>query len=366
MSKPVSSGPPGATAGWFLLALGIASLLIGIAIGQVGAAVVGLTVGGLGVTLLIAAKMGPPAAPAPPERVSDGGFPVLPPEQPFVGVDPPKRKAHHQPTPPTGTPTEPWATPNRSQKIVGELDIARSDVRMLFQRHGIAAERLAAGNCQISDAVVWLVADPAKPRDPNAIAAWMDGIHVGYLPHEVAALYAAAFQSLAERGRVLAVPGSAWGGEGDGQLHFNVNVLMPPPDGVQPFNELPDSPHLVLPRGRVIQVTGEEQHMEYLARFMGDRERHLAVTLHIVEDGEPRNKRIVEVRLMGEKIGTLTTGMSDQMRDLVVFANEHSRVAVAHATLKGSSLRAEVTVHAARSHEVSQSWLDGVTPGNVA
>jgi len=52
--------------------------------------------------------------------------------------------------------------------------------------------------------------------------------------------------------------------------------------------------------------------------------------------------------------------ISDQVHDLVTYLTEHGRVAVARAVVKGSDLRAEVTVQVARTREVPQKWLDSV------
>jgi hypothetical protein len=145
-----------------------------------------------------------------------------------------------------------------------------------------------------------------------------------------------------------------------------VSVRLPDPDGIAPFNDLPDEPHVVLPWGRVVQISGEEQCMDVLRTFaLGSNPRHVAATLHVIEEsrrtGEP--VRIVEVRLDGERVGCMSKSTSDQIHDLVTYVADNGRVPVARAIVKGSDLRAEVMVHVARTSEVPHRWLDSIKAG---
>ena len=114
--------------------------------------------------------------------------------------------------------------------------------------------------------------------------------------------------------------------------------MLPPPEGVQSFNELPEEPFTVLPSGAAIQVSGEENHMGVLARYVSDRDRHLAVTLHVVEEAKTERSTpytCVEVRLDGHRVGTLTKAASEKLADVIGFVTERGRVPVGRAILKG-------------------------------
>lgn len=142
---------------------------------------------------------------------------------------------------------------------------------------------------------------------------------------------------------------------------------LPEPDGIVPYNDLPDEPHTVLPWGRAVQITGEEHHMEALRTFgLGGNPRHVAATLHVVE--EPRRTgdpvRVIEVRLDGSRVGVMTKAMSEQVHDLVTYVAERGRTPVARAVVKGSDLRADVSVFVARTSDVPQKWLDSVPEPN--
>jgi hypothetical protein len=139
---------------------------------------------------------------------------------------------------------------------------------------------------------------------------------------------------------------------------------MPAPNGVLSFNELPEESHRVLPSGKALQVTGEDEHMNVLTDYVHDHNRHLAVTLHLITT-TPKTARTqpaeaVEIRLDGHPIGCLSKAMTETVRDLVAYVADHGHVPVARAVLKGSSIKADVTLYVARSSEVSQQWLDGI------
>ena len=119
----------------------------------------------------------------------------------------------------------------------------------------------------------------------------------------------------------------------------------------------------MLPGGAVIHVTGEDQHMDVLGAYVADRDRYLAVTLHMVEEVRSERStpyRAVEVRLDGRRVGVLTKGMSEKVADIVDFVAQRGRIPVCRAVLKGSPLRAELVLYVAKSHEVTRRWMDSV------
>lgn len=271
---------------------------------------------------------------------------------------------------PYGRPVPPWSERLRPQNVVGE------------SFHAAAFKALAASyghrsvpeyGIEISEALAAIVRDPENAYDSDAVAVWIDGRHlVGHLPHDVAAQFARRLESL-DRGTYLQVPARVWIGQsidwddrsqpGVTGVRGSVTVQMPEPDGLIPYNELPDEPHTVLPWGRPVQITGEENHMDVLRAFaLGTDPRHVAATLHVVEEprrtGEPA--RVIEVRLDGERVGVMSKAMSDQIGDLVNYVANKGRIPVARALIKGSDLRADVAVHVARTSEVHQKWLDSV------
>jgi hypothetical protein len=195
---------------------------------------------------------------------------------------------------------------------------------------------------------------------------WADGRHpVGYLSRDDAARYARQLDAL-DKGTYLMADARVWiAKDADGRVWGSVKVFVPEPDGLMPFNDLPEEPHAVLPSGRAIHVQGEENHMDVLRRFaLGSAPRHIAATLHVVEvqksEKGPKQPTL-QVRIDEQPVGTLTKAMGDQVRDLVGFVNEQGRIPVVRAVIKGSTLRADVTLYVARTVDVPRRWLDSIS-----
>jgi hypothetical protein len=64
-----------------------------------------------------------------------------------------------------------------------------------------------------------LLHERGNPYDDNAVAVWIDGNHVGYLPRQLAARYRAGLEALQQRhGTPIALAGAiSGGGDRDGQ-----------------------------------------------------------------------------------------------------------------------------------------------------
>lgn len=264
---------------------------------------------------------------------------------------------------PSGTPVEAWAIAGvSSENIVGESNY-KTSFQALLKEYGRTADQ--SWGVDLPDARAVLVTEPDNKFDPDAVAVWIDGRHlVGYLPRGMSARYAPKLAALERDGHHLRVPARVWIATEDGDDRVgSVSVRVPTPDGISAFNDFPEEPYVVLPPGKAMQVSGEEDHMGVLRGFaLGGPERHVAATLHVVTERRPRGDvNLVEVRLDGQRVGSLTKVMGDQIRDLVTFATDRGRIPVVRAVLKGSDLRADVAIYVARTVEVPQKWLDSIT-----
>lgn len=271
---------------------------------------------------------------------------------------------------PHGRPVPPWSEHLRSQNIVGE-SFHEAAFKTIAAHYGHRS--IPEYGVELTDACAAIMRDPENQYDPNAVAVWIDGqALVGHLPRDVAAQYTQRLESL-ERGTYLQVPARVWIGQNSDWdsrtgseikgIRGSVTVHLPDPSGIVAYNDLPDEPHTVLPWGRATQITGEEEHMDVLRTFgLGTDPRHVAATLHVIE--QPRRTgdpvRLIEVRLDGEPVGVMSKAISEQIQDLVTYVSGKGRTPVARAVVKGSDLRADVTVHVARTSEVPQKWLDSV------
>ena len=272
---------------------------------------------------------------------------------------------------PYGQPVPPWSEQLSNQAIVGE-SFHPADFKRLAAEHG--HKTIPDYGIELTETRAALVPEPDNPYDPKAVAVWIDARYpVGHLPRHLAAEYSSRLERL-DAGTYLQVPARVWigpksewdqrTGEEVRQVVGSVTVRLPHPDGIVPFNDLPEEPHVVLPWGRAVQITGEEQHMDVLRTFaLGSAPRHVAVTLHVIEEprrtGDPA--RVIEVRLDGERVGVMSKAISDKIHDLVTYVAGNGKTPVARAIIKGSDLRADVTVNVARTIDVPQKWLDSVT-----
>lgn len=307
---------------------------------------------------------------APSDQVTDPVSSASPAPENSGPASAPSQESSGTAGKPHGRPVPPWSERLISQNIVGE-SFHEATFKTLAAEYGHRS--VPEYGIEITEARAAIVRDPENPYDPNAVAIWIDGRHlVGHLPRNVAAQYAERLESL-DRATYLLVPARVWIGQRSDWddrtgaavtgLRGSVTVYLPDTAGIVPFNDLPDEPHTVLPWGRAIQITGEEHHMDVLRTFvLGTDPRHVAATVHVIEEprrtGDPA--RVIEVRLDGQRVGVMSKTVSEQIQDLVTYVASNGRTPVVRAIIKGSDLRADVTVHMARTSEVPQKWLDTV------
>jgi hypothetical protein len=221
-----------------------------------------------------------------------------------------------------------------------------------------------------------LIAELDNPHDTNAVAVQIDGVVVGYLPRDVAANYRRCLTDLAAEGFVARVACRVWGGlvtdyenNRAGRLvekerfTASVTVALAEPHLCTPVNVRPAIAHMLLPDGGAIQISGEDQCMaaiEPVLRPAG--EAYTYVTLHEISDLSGRvAKELVEVRLNGLRVGQLTPKMSGDLLPAIRHLQALGQVAASKAKVRGNRLKAEITLHCARAHELPADW-----PGDLA
>jgi hypothetical protein len=83
--------------------------------------------------------------------------------------------------------------------------------------------------------------------------------------------------------------------------------------------------------------------------------------LHEFADtGTRTSKDLVEVRIDGHRVGQLTPKMSGDLLPAVRHLAAKGLLTVVKAKVKGNRLKAEITIHSARAHELPADW-----PGEV-
>ncbi|WP_198167541.1 hypothetical protein [Microbispora sp. ATCC PTA-5024] len=218
-----------------------------------------------------------------------------------------------------------------------------------------------------------------RPRhDPNAVAVLVEYETVGYLPRNDAVRYRALFSHLAASGFVARVPCRVWGGRVTDhgydragrmtlteQFRGSVTVALAEPHLCLPVNAAPQTPHVVLPQGGSIQVSGEEHHLAEIKPFLrAEGESYAYATLHELNDSSGRAvKQLVEVRLDGNRVGQLTPKMSGDLLPAIRHLDSIGCLTVAKAKIKGNHLKAEVILYCARAHELPNDWPGAIGQG---
>lgn len=269
---------------------------------------------------------------------------------------------------PNGTPVEPWA-PGRPVEVVGEAYRPEAYRHLLGRTPGF---HRVEGVEVHTDAL--LVPDPRNPfGNGTAVAVYAGGQHVGFLAQEDADRWYPTLAGLAAEGSILKVPARVWASDYYSRISARATITVPGPSSVRPTNTLPSVPHVVLPAGRRIQVTKEDEHMDVLARHVprgAGAESHVAATLKSINEIRPRSSyEAVQVEIDGERVGVLTKGQSEKVLPLVRHVEQRNLIPVVRAVVTGTRLKAEVVLSTVDAETVDDDWLDSlgnaVTTANV-
>lgn len=252
---------------------------------------------------------------------------------------------------PVGEDFESWTTPDRMQAIVGEF----------YQQAGYArlARRLDIphdGTRATVDLAADLGLDRKNPhaRHGTAIAVWIEGVLAGYLPDTRVPDYLSILEHLEEDGKHLTVRARVYLNYDSSKAKWRPSTMLklPEPDGVLPRNPMPTGDLELIPAGRVIQTTGEENHMDYLGQIVDPSgPSHYVATLRPTQMGSRTFYDTVQVLIDGNEVGTFSRAMGEQTAPLVKLIEAAGKTAVARATLEGNALRVEVKVRMQRAAE---------------
>ncbi|MEV6366781.1 HIRAN domain-containing protein [Micromonospora musae] len=246
-----------------------------------------------------------------------------------------------------------------SQEVAGESNYAkeiRTALGAEFKPYGSEVERDAH-----------LIPEPTNRFDSNAVRVVYAGHTLGYLPKDQAKRYFPVLTALINEGWTPQVRARIWGREDedwDGrrrpQFVGSVTLDLAEPHMIVPTNMPPSDLHVVLPQGRVVQVTGEEKHMAHLAQTVSPQgESWIHVTLHEVEQQRSRSTRtLVEVRVNGAAAGTLSPATSGEMLPVLTHLSGLGLLTVARAILKGNRVKADVSLNVCKASSLTDAWLD--------
>ena len=209
---------------------------------------------------------------------------------------------------------------------------------------------------------VELVPEPDNPHDRRAVSVRARGRVVGYLPRDQAADYHLPVKRIVASGGTVRTTADFYAYlDYSGSLEASIYVRVPGAEWLTPLNSGYPVTTTVLPHGRqTYQVTKEDQHFDHLFNYVpASGTGPVILTLHKVESALRNGnvRRIVEVRLNGERVGELTAATSAHYLPVIEHADAMGRVVGVWGTIKGSGLAAELTIKGSKSSELSDEWL---------
>lgn len=217
---------------------------------------------------------------------------------------------------------------------------------------------------------VELIPEPGNPHDRYAVSVRASNYVIGYLARDRAVLFHSRLMGLIDRGLVPTVPAAIraydqnrWDDRPGAplDLDINIDVQLSEPHLILPGNEPPDVPYTLLPQGYSVQVTKANDHFQILRHFVEpEGELELLVTLHEIDVSTAKTeKKLVEVRVEGHRIGQLTPQTSAKFLPAVRHLSNRGLVTAGRGWFKGSSVSAQVSLMAAKAHELPGDFLAG-------
>lgn len=242
--------------------------------------------------------------------------------------------------------------------IVGEAYREAEIVAALGYRPGLDNETVEMTTAE-------LVPEPDNPHDSSAVAVRVHGYTVGYISADLAPVLHQFVAGIVKRGLVPVVDTRIWAVTRNTrrglELKSAIRIALPSPGDVFPQNDPPSRPYTIAPRGRKVQVTGEDQHVPHLSGYLSPHgATDLLFTLERT-DVETRNgiKSVATVLLDGEPIGALSAVTSKSTLPLVDAQRDRGFETAAWGQLTGSRVAPEVTLSLPRATDVQVEWLEG-------
>ena len=249
------------------------------------------------------------------------------------------------------SPVEPWGRCDREFEIAFESE-HRSEVAAVFRDNGMTITNEGVVLNDI-EATLTLSQHPTSP------AVLIGGRWVGNVTDPQFAPYLAELERLAGSRHSLQVPARVWARNDYGTTRSNVRIYMPPLNEIEAPGPMPEGLHILLPREKKVQVTGEEQHLaEVSALLAGSSRQPVVATLHVLPAASARStKERVQVRVYGEAVGFLTPTMAEHFVPLLKACEEEGVAVACHAVVKGNQLKADVELDTVRAGDLGDDWI---------
>ncbi|MDO5719643.1 MAG: hypothetical protein Q4P05_02800 [Actinomycetaceae bacterium] len=274
-----------------------------------------------------------------------------------IGLAQGKETQRHHPKAPHGRAFEPWARLTQELELVGGSHRQSAFRTLLVDDQDLRQDGFTAKEVKVA-----LVTDGDNPHDAEAVSAWIEDQHVAYLPREQTSPWNRILRHLESNGQYLLLPGRLTVTADGLDLQPKISIKYPELAALIPRNSYRESMSQLIPQGRKIQVTGEEDHMDNLIGFVeSGREVPVYVTLRAITITRPRSVvELVQVELNGQRVGVLSSAQSQNFLPLVNYLEQRGKLAVARAIIVGSKLKADVYLYSVNAAEIEHAWLDAV------
>lgn len=247
-------------------------------------------------------------------------------------------------------PVKPWGPCVRNYKLV---------VTKKFKT-GITRVCVSCGQDGKRDKVRLDDLDAQVRLTPNhKLAVFIDDVQVGMAPDEASESYRHVVEALHFSHRCLLVPASIWMTRQHG-FKAGVSVKFPLPDEVEVPVGMPSGPVATLPRGRKVQVTHEEDHMETLLGLLGG-EHSVPVVAELgsfIEKLKTTERTVIGVKVGGVMVGLLSTQMSQHFLPVVEACEEAGIALVCSGRITGNQLKVDMVLEAVKGSELPPEWIN--------
>nr|DAI62746.1 MAG TPA: HIRAN domain [Caudoviricetes sp.] len=257
----------------------------------------------------------------------------------------------------TQVPVHPWGPCTRSRKLVVTKK-SKAGISRVCQSYGQNGKHDKARLDDL-DAHIRLTVN-------HKLAVFIDDVQVGMVPDEVRESYLNVVEALDSSDRCLSVPASIWMTYQRG-FRAGASIALPLPDEIATPVGMPQGPVAVLPRGRKVQVTREEDHMEALLGLL-DGEHSVPVVAELescIKQLKTTQKTVVGVKVCGEMVGLLSTQTSQHFLPVVEVCEDAGIALVCHGRVTGNQLKVDLVLEAAKGSELPPEWVDDNVHGHA-
>lgn len=205
-----------------------------------------------------------------------------------------------------------------------------------------------------------LVPEPENPYDPKAIAVYMSGYKVGYIPREDTESVRQILQ-VAKEGEYISVNADLWCQDVDAKdLYASVKLELPAdPAFAFPVNNVPEG-MLLWPTGGRLQLSGEAEHLTDIGQLLSKARVPGAcsafITLRAVEN--PPSKWKVEAGVGPLVLGDLSPASSSKFGPLI--HRLPGGMCAAYVEIRGNSLAAEIVVDVKNPDKLSREEIQAL------